>query len=503
MYTHRIEDENYINHYKLYKIMKMKIYYALTCVGLAGVLSSCSNEKEMDFPPEDYTIRLYISGVETRTTNGDINKISVHSGNTIGAYGVSAEGTITNGANNKYTIGSDGNLKADGNEMMASERTQGLKIFAYAPHNEEWNDHNESHLFTVSQDQSEVSGYLASDLLYADGVTIQNVTVEQSEVELTFNHKMSRIELNIELDEDAADLSNAKVIVNNTKPSIDFKPTDGTLGSEASGDPKDIIAVNQLGVATNNAYKVYAIVVPQEVEAGNQLFTIDRTLSKYTLTLSKAVKFEEGKNYTFTVNIKPTTPEDIEITLDSSTNVEDWGNGNDNGNQNGEDDDDDDGNYETYSIIKNSGLTFFNKNNMSWTAATKLITWSGNDVSDSYLRFWANEDIPNYYPDLKKYKSLVIEISDLKLAEFATSAYLVIGDSKDSLFKASDGEPVKVDKNGVTAIDLTQYGNEEIVESAGLLGIFARATYTSNSASSNSVKLVDLYLTTQKAASIK
>lgn len=141
-----------------------------------GALSSCSNDKTYD--PSTGSIQIlhfYIAGVETGTTTGDINSSKLHKDN---------------------TVGSDGSLTSSSSKV-AKERSS-LKVFAYAPHNDSWRDHTTAQTFTVDPNQSELAGYLASDLLYAEGTTITKLPADQSAIPLTFTHKMARFILNIE-----------------------------------------------------------------------------------------------------------------------------------------------------------------------------------------------------------------------------------------------------------------------------------------------------------------
>ena len=202
--------------------------------------------------------------------------------------------------------------------MVAKERSS-LKVFAYAPHNDSWRDHTTAQTFTVDPNQSELAGYLASVLLYAEGTTITKLPADQSAIPLTFTHKMARLILNIETEEDTDDLSFASVTVNNTLPSCTFKPEDGSLGT-ATGSPTNITALSALG----NSTTVYALVIPQKVNKGTILFTIEKSDKKYTLTLGEDGNFEEGKSYTYTVNVKASPAKDVNITLTSVPTVSDW-----------------------------------------------------------------------------------------------------------------------------------------------------------------------------------
>lgn len=473
---------------------KFKFIAVAGIVAASSNLFSCINDKEGVCPVQDQTIRLYVVGVDTRTNTGDINKSNVHEGNTVGAFGITSdEKAITNGANNKYTVGSDGTLTAE-NEMTAPERTENLKIFAYAPHNETWTTHNTDYDFTVASDQTDNAGYLASDLLYAEGSTIQKVTVNQNAIGLTFNHKMSRVQLNITKEADADDLNSASVTLNNTRPTIKFNPSTGDLG-EVSGTATDITAIEALG--SNKS--VYAIVVPQTVNAGTVLFTIKKSDKSYTLKLSNDVNFESGKSYSFTVNIKASTPEDVEITLDGTPSVEDWGDGN--GNNDGDADEEyltKVLNLATFECVKGSSfiLNPWVDNNdgtytFSWMKTSNL----------SYLYLIKDEDLTS--EEYSKFNSLVIEIKEFIVDPYTLSpgddAYLRVRTKEDEIFQ-SGTQDFEIREKGTHIIDLTKYGNDKLFDNTSNLKIIGEASNTNLRPSATIEKV---YFTTQKATAIK
>lgn len=467
---------------------KFKVITVAGIVAASSTLFSCINDKEGVCPVQDQTIRLYVAGVDTRTNTEDINKSNVHEGNTVGAFGITSEGAITNGANNKYTVGSNGKLTAE-NEMTAPERTENLKIFAYAPHNEAWTTHTTDYDFTVASDQTDDAGYLASDLLYAEGSTIQKVTVNQNAIGLTFKHKMSRVQLNITKEEDADDLASASVTLNNTLPTIKFNPSTGALGT-VSGTATDITAIDVLG--SNES--VYAIVVPQTVNAGTVLFTIKKSDKSYTLKLGNKVEFQSGKSYSFTVNIKSNTPEDIEIKLDGSATVSDWVS--DNSNENKTD----------AEIIKELDLSTFKiKDGISpatliWDDKNFTLKWlQVQQQYTSYLYIMpADTDLTT--EDYSQFKSLVIEISDFNdgYVGYDTNSYLLVRTSNDGVFKSYNGD-FEIREEGKHIIDLTQYGNELLLDKTS--GIRINGIATSGDKPSATFKKV--YFTNLEASEIE
>ncbi|MCH5235173.1 MAG: fimbrillin family protein [Muribaculaceae bacterium] len=478
--------------------MRNKVYYAIIGIILTVALNSCGEEKEVERQEiGERVIRLFVNGIETRTNEGNINQTTLQNGNTVGAFGVfmGEDSTITNGNNNEYSVNQNGELKAASEEMSAQENTENVKIVAYAPYNSNWNEYYNEYDFTVATDQSREEGYLASDLLYAEGEKIDKVTLDQEPVNLTFKHKLARIQLNINLDEEVKkNFNGANVIVNNTRTSISFNPSTGKLGVEAIGEPNDITAVSGL----DSEKKAYAVVVPQKVSGGTVLFTIKLINEKqYTLTLSNNVTFEEGKSYSFTANIKDGNSGNIEIKLDPAPIVDDWDDGNE-----GEE-----GEIESLPLEQN----YFNVTNgkgegylrMDWNN-NYLLSWSVGPREDTYLTILSNSFYNNIRVyDCLKYNSLVFKIENFTASNKAKDVYLIVGSSINILFKISENEIFKIDGNGTFAIDLNRFRNKEVLVGTTQINLYGNGDYGEEYPDpKSSAKISNVYLTTQKAENI-
>lgn len=449
-------------------------------------LSSCIEEKGIESKPKN--INLYVAGIDTKTTSDNINKSSLHPSNIVGAFGVVGDETIINGKNNKYTVGSDNKLITE-TEMQAQELTNSVSIYAYAPYQEDWNSHKNNLNFKVSSDQSTEAGYLASDLLYATA-GIDQVKGDQQAVGLNFKHKMARVKLTITVAEEADDLSEAAVYVNNTKLNTTFNLSSGTLGN-AEGSAQNITACNKLGSNT----QVYSVVVPQTLNEGTSLFTIDNTEKTYTLNLQNSITFESGKSYSFSVTINPTTPEDIDLKFDGDNSVSDWEE------ENGE-------SYETEEdkqIIKEINLDQLKLGKegtvsaVTWDWDTHVMEWWYPYGSSTYMLQIVPAGTDMTTEEYKAFHSLVVQVSNYSSSDNQETSYLNLRTRDTGIFKSSNTEEFKISSDGIYTVDLTQFGNETLFDNESGLRLYGVAL-DNNSDSSHpySVKIERIYFSTKK-----
>lgn len=197
---------------------------------------------------------------------------------------------------------------------------------------------------TVQADQSTDANYAVSDLLYG---SLQNCKRQSAAHQVTFKHKLSKIEVLLKEDASAtvpnSKLKDATVYVQNTKNTATFTFTakagafttaanadgyqdaynsyGGTVA--ATGDAAEITMkkTSETVSDNNSALKplfAEAIIVPQEVAASTKLLRI-RLADGGDLfaTLADATTFLPGKKYTYTVTVGLT-----EIKLSST--VSDW-----------------------------------------------------------------------------------------------------------------------------------------------------------------------------------
>src|SRR5699024_634840 len=143
---------------------------------------------------------------------------------------------------------------------------------AYYPYREEFTA-GSSFTFTVQSDQSAGRNYTNSDLMSA---VRQNVAPTADAVELTFSHRLTRLDIELMPGEGFAaadELKGATVTAKNVKSSCLFNLSDGSV-SEA-GTPADLTPRGNGAKVTGEAIEpMQLIVVPQTLAAGEILFEI-------------------------------------------------------------------------------------------------------------------------------------------------------------------------------------------------------------------------------------
>lgn len=151
--------------------------------------------------------------------------------------------------------------------------------------------------FTVQTDQSSVSGYQNSDLMYATKATD---LAKGPTHNLTFNHALSKIIVNIEagtgVDDDDITSQVSAVKIKNTKPTAGFAITNGAPGAiTESGSVTDI---EIMGTKTSNE----GIIVPQTVAAG-AFIEVTYNGTQYTYNLGASKTFNPGEQYTYELTL--------------------------------------------------------------------------------------------------------------------------------------------------------------------------------------------------------
>ena len=250
-----------------------------------ATITSCS--EDTDVLTQESEIKLTSEITPSRVTALEYQSTQIVAGQQVG---VTIIGATTSHNNVVWNVGENGALINTGDKVYygAGDAT----ITAYHPYNSAWT--STSHSFSVNTDQSSEENYRNSDLLWATAASSKT----ENAVPLEFTHKLAKINVTLDPEENTMDLSGATISICNTKISTTFNPTTGVI-SDASGDPKEIKA----GVTSAEAYTASAIVVPQTVNSGSQFIKIalGEKIFYYTLSANKELKSGYSHNYTLTV----------------------------------------------------------------------------------------------------------------------------------------------------------------------------------------------------------
>ena len=280
------------------------LFFGIAAMVAASVsVASCSNEDVLDGKASDgrTPITLTSNIAKSRAISQNIQRTQIASGVNVGVFVQSAATGNAVVADNSI-IAADGNGGFTGNPIYYPEDGSQVNIYAYAPYSSAWDGNLANDVsFSVSSDQTEESGYTASDLLWGTPLT-NPVTPTDAAVAIAFSHKLTK--LNINFDTDAApgiDLAGATVSVVNTLPTTTLNVATGEIAEQASGTATAITAAEFTADATE--FTASAIIVPQTIQSGTNLVSI--SLADGTTVnadLNQTVAFEGGKEYTYTVN---------------------------------------------------------------------------------------------------------------------------------------------------------------------------------------------------------
>ena len=291
--------------------MKLQIYFnilnmkklilsasAMALLG-AGALTSCSQE-DVTQPNivKSNEIGLSVAGIQTRVAT-DPQATALASGNFVGAFNVETS------VQGKYEAGSNNTLSAV--EALTGQPGATVNVVAYAPYNQGWK-YEEPNTFTVNTNQSNSTGYVASDLVYAGSTP---ATVGETTA-LTFTHQLAQLKVNF-ITKGGVDLNNAEVTVTNvaTSASIDLKTGIVTPATQGNASIQTLTGSN-LGTSIT----AYSVIVPQTLAAGTKLVKISVGDIDYTASTSAAVRIESGNTYSFTVTVGV---DDAELSLGDVT----------------------------------------------------------------------------------------------------------------------------------------------------------------------------------------
>lgn len=313
----------------------MKTKLLLMCPTLAIMLVGCAKEITPEVTTDDpnlipLNIESSINQVHTK-----VNAAGFVDKDALGLYAVNyseentVAGTLTDSGNQadnvKYVFDESAYKWSPVKGVYYKDINTNVDLYLYYPYQSSVTEVNASN-FEVQKDQSSaatassLSGYEASDFLWGKAV---NVTPSESKVAVRLSHKMAAVNVFLAEKEgfaegEFASLGKSIILTNTTrKAKINFAT--GEVSALGNAQQDGIVMCPQDGGSFR------AIVVPQSLEAGIQLFAITIDGVSYSFrNNSAAVSYAAGKQTDITINIKKKTPAgEYELTL-GDIKIADW-----------------------------------------------------------------------------------------------------------------------------------------------------------------------------------
>ena len=236
-------------------------------------------------------------------------------GDAIGVYIVDYEGENpgelaaegNRATNARFTYDEAANRWSSAYDIYWKDKTTPVDVYGYYPYGEPENV--AAYEFAVRRDQSGegengmMGGYEASDFLWAKA---EKATPEEQVIRLAFRHRMAAARVRLKEGEGFAEGEWAElkkqVLVTNTRREAVVDLRTGIVTARGEAGERGIVPFEREG-------EWRAIVVPQTMEAGTELFRITVDGTVYAFRRQGAFVYEPMKMHNFTIEVNRKAPE--------------------------------------------------------------------------------------------------------------------------------------------------------------------------------------------------
>lgn len=272
----------------------MKKRNVLYAIALLLALGSCTEETQQAIESGKQQFVRFTSVVEGTYTRAA--GASWSPSDAIGVYmksngaELSAGSIVGDGDNVEYfTENGDGNFLPVSTYLSFPEDGSKVDFIAYYPHQQTINN------FIYPVDITNQADPETIDLLYAD--KLEGISERSNALKLSFSHQLARLVLNVK-SVAGSSLEGLSISISGVKTKANFLLANGTLNIDANS--KGDVAMHMV---RGEGLSAEAILLPE----GN----LNDVKLKFVLSgksqeipLSSSLKFEKGRCYTYTINIK-------------------------------------------------------------------------------------------------------------------------------------------------------------------------------------------------------
>ena len=308
--------------------MRKIFTYSIFALACLSAIVSCQREKDWQ-RINDEKVLISLSGdIEqqniTRATDAGFAE-----GDHVGIWAVNYDGddagslTLKDNQVNNARFTYDGSKWASDYDVYYKDKNTKVDIFGYYPYSSAISSVG-AWPFEVQEDQSTISangnmgGYEASDFLWAKREAVEPTA---NAVQLLFRHKMSCVVVTLQegtgfSDGEFSSLSQS-VLISNVKRNSTINLATGEVTATGAISARSIVPASY-----ESGFR--AIVVPQTVAAGINLFTITLGGTPYTYAEDVAFTYIAGKQHNFSITVNKKEEGGYDVTVETS--ISSWTN---------------------------------------------------------------------------------------------------------------------------------------------------------------------------------
>lgn len=269
---------------------------------------SCKNDDYRDLGTNDSPQVQFTSSI-AGSVNTRVTGNAWDANDAVGIFMKQGNG-LTNPleANKKYTTGGNGNFSAQGTEIINYPATGSVDFIAYYPYTTTLSG------TALPVNVANQTNLAAIDVLYSNNAT--GLTKTSGAANLTFSHKLSKVELAVKSGNGVTDITGLQVAYQNVNTTATLDLATGTLSGAATAQQ-----VTAKTTAQTNTQLVEAILLPGDFSSKEVVFTVGSSTFKWTLPANTT--FEAGKKYTYDIVLqKASTGNEVAVT--GTGTITDW-----------------------------------------------------------------------------------------------------------------------------------------------------------------------------------
>ena len=288
--------------------------WMLVAGAVAGWLWGCGEERLEGYGEKEGQA-IVVAGTIAQEAASRVDDGGFCDKDVIGVYIVDYEGetagelTIDDNraTNARFTYDEAANRWSSAYDIYWKDGTTAVDVYGYYPYGNPKSI--ESHEFSVQRDQSQkavngtMGGYEASDFLWAKA---ERATPEEQVIQLAFRHRMASARVTLEEGEGFAEGEwtglPKQVLVTNTRREAEIDLRTGIVTARGEADGRGIAPY-----AHNGEWR--AIVVPQTLEAGTELFRVTVDGTAYSFRKEESFTYTPSKMHNFTITVNKKTQE--------------------------------------------------------------------------------------------------------------------------------------------------------------------------------------------------